>query len=48
MFWRRRKTSKIDKQTKKELLEELKTLRNKSVIVTNEIDRLKKIIEGIK
>lgn len=48
MFWRRRKTSKIDKQTKKELLEELKTLRNKSVMVTNEIDRLKKIIEGIK
>ena len=48
MFWRRRKTSKIDKQTMKELLEELKTLRNKSVIVTNEIDRLKKIIEGIK
>ena len=48
MFWRRKKTSKIDKQTKKEILEELKTLRNKSVMVTNEIDRLKKIIEGIK
>ena len=48
MFWRRKKTSKIDKQTKKEILEELKALRNKSVIVTNEIDRLKKIIEGIK
>mgnify|MGYP003117877731 FL=1 len=48
MFWRKKKTSKIDKQTKKEILEELKELRNKSVTVTNEIDRLKRIIEGIK
>tara|TARA_R100001510_G_C7651906_1_gene209684 strand:+ start:1761 stop:1907 length:147 start_codon:yes stop_codon:yes gene_type:complete len=48
MFWRKRKTTKIDKQTKKEILEELKALRNKSVTVTNEIDRLKRIIEGIK
>ena len=47
MFWWRKET-KMDKQTKKELLEELKQLRNKSVIVTNEIDRLKKIIEGLK
>tara|TARA_R110002020_G_scaffold275511_3_gene490736 strand:+ start:74 stop:217 length:144 start_codon:yes stop_codon:yes gene_type:complete len=47
MFWRK-KTPQINKQTKKELLEDLRQLRNKSVIVTNEIDKLKKIVEALK
>jgi hypothetical protein len=47
MFWRR-KTPQLDKQTKKELLEDLKQLRNKSVMVTNEIDKLRKIVEALK
>lgn len=47
MFWRK-KTPQINKQTKKELLEDLKQLRNKSVTVTNEIDKIKKIVEALK
>lgn len=46
MFWKKKNPS-IDKKEKKFLLEELKTLRNKSALLMKEIEKLTKYIEAL-
>lgn len=46
MFWK--KKPKISRQTKKMLLEDLKTLRNQAAVLTREIDNMMKYIEELK
>tara|TARA_R110002020_G_C15673742_1_gene718088 strand:- start:26 stop:166 length:141 start_codon:yes stop_codon:yes gene_type:complete len=46
MFWK--KKPQINKQTKKMLLEDLKTLRNQAAVLTREIENMMKYIEELK
>ena len=46
MFWK--KKNEISKNTKKWLMEDLKTLRNQAAVLTKEIDNIIKYIEGLK
>lgn len=45
MFWK--KKSELSKKNKKVLLEDIKTLRNHAVILTKELDNLRKYVEGL-
>jgi len=46
MFWK--KKNEISKNTKKWLMEDLKTLKNQATILTKEIENIMKYIEGLK
>jgi hypothetical protein len=46
VFWK--KKPQISKQTKKTLLEDLKTLRNQAAVLTREIENMMKYIEELK
>lgn len=45
-FWKKKQT--IDAKTKKILIEDLKTLKNQTMVLTRELENLRKYIEELK
>ena len=45
-FWKKKQT--IDTKTKKILIEDLKTLKNQTMVLTRELENLRKYIEELK